>query len=73
MDRIDLAGAVVTALHAQRAHAKYLVTQRAAQYVITVKATGPACTPSSPPCPGARFRSLTRPASGVTAARSGAP
>ena len=39
LDRIDLAGAVVTAdaLHAQRAHAEYLVSQRGAHYLITVK------------------------------------
>ena len=39
LDRIDLAGAVVTAdaLHAQRAHAEYLVTQRGAHYLIAVK------------------------------------
>jgi len=43
LDRIDLAGAVVTAdaLHAQRAHANYLVTQRGAHYVITVKRNQP--------------------------------
>ena len=43
LDRIDLAGAVVTAdaLHAQRAHANYLVTQRRAHYVITVKRNQP--------------------------------
>jgi predicted transposase YbfD/YdcC len=39
LDRIDLAGAVVTAdaLHAQRAHAGYLVTQRGAHYLLTVE------------------------------------
>jgi len=43
LDRIDLAGAVVTAdaLHAQRAHAGYLVTQRGAHYLITVKGNQP--------------------------------
>ena len=43
LDRIDLAGAVVTAdaLHAQRAHAGYLVTQRGAHYLITVKRNQP--------------------------------
>ena len=43
LDRIDLAGAVVTAdaLHAQRAHAEYLVTRRQAHYVITVKRNQP--------------------------------
>ena len=43
LDRIDLAGAVVTAdaLHAQRAHAEYLVTQRGAHYLITVKRNQP--------------------------------
>jgi len=41
-DRIDLAGAVVTAnaLHAQRAHAGYLAGRRA-HYLITVKRRQP--------------------------------
>jgi len=43
LDRIDLAGAVITAdaLHAQRAHAGYLVTRRRAHYLITVKRNQP--------------------------------
>jgi predicted transposase YbfD/YdcC len=43
LDRIDLAGAVVTAdaLHAQRAHAGYLAGQRGAHYMITVKRNQP--------------------------------
>jgi predicted transposase YbfD/YdcC len=43
LDRIDLAGAVVTAdaLHAERAHAEYLAAQRGAHYLITVKRNQP--------------------------------
>ena len=43
MDRIDLTDAVVTAdaLHAQRAHAQYLVADRGAHYVLTVKGNQP--------------------------------
>ena len=43
LDRIDLAGAVTTAdaMHAQRAHAEYLVTQRGAHYLLTVKRNQP--------------------------------
>jgi predicted transposase YbfD/YdcC len=43
LDRIDLAGAVVSAdaLHAQHAHANYLVTQRGAHYLLTVKRNQP--------------------------------
>jgi predicted transposase YbfD/YdcC len=43
LDHIDLAGAVITAdaLHAQRAHAKYLVTERSAHYLITIKRNQP--------------------------------
>ena len=43
LDRIDLAGAVVSAdaLHAQHAHANYLVTRRGAHYLITVKGNQP--------------------------------
>jgi predicted transposase YbfD/YdcC len=44
LDRIDLAGAVITAdaLHAQPAHAEYLAGQRGAHYLITVKGNQPA-------------------------------
>jgi predicted transposase YbfD/YdcC len=43
LDRIDLTGAVVTAdaMHAQRAHAEYLVGSRGAHYVLTVKRNQP--------------------------------
>ncbi len=43
LGRIDLTDAVVTAdaLHAQRAHARYLVTDRGAHYVLTVKGNQP--------------------------------
>jgi predicted transposase YbfD/YdcC len=43
LDRIDLAGAVITAdaLHAQRAPAEYLAGQRGAHYLITVKGNQP--------------------------------
>lgn len=43
LDRIDLTGAVVTAdaMHAQRAHAEYLVHSRGAHYVLTVKRNQP--------------------------------
>ncbi len=43
LDRVDLAGAVVTAdaLHAQRAHAEYLAIQRGAHYLLTVKRNQP--------------------------------
>lgn len=43
LDRIDLAGAVVTAdaMHAQRDHATYLVDQRDAHYLLTVKRNQP--------------------------------
>jgi predicted transposase YbfD/YdcC len=43
LDHIDLTGAVTTAdaMHAQRAHAEYLVTQRGAHYLLTVKRNQP--------------------------------
>lgn len=43
LDRVDLAGAVVTAdaMHAQRAHAEYLAGQRSAHYLLTVKRNQP--------------------------------
>jgi hypothetical protein len=68
LDRIEIKDAVVTAdaLHAQREHARYLA-RRGAHYVITLKGTSPACTPSSLPCPGGRSPSRTR----LAAVRSG--
>lgn len=43
LDTVDLTGAVVTAdaMHTQRAHARYLVEERGADYVLTVKANQP--------------------------------
>src|SRR6266508_560677 len=43
LDRIELSGTVVTAdaMHAQRAHATYLVDQRDAHYLLTVKRNQP--------------------------------
>jgi predicted transposase YbfD/YdcC len=43
LDRIDLAGAIVTAdaMHTQREHARYLVAQRGAHYILTVKGNQP--------------------------------
>jgi predicted transposase YbfD/YdcC len=43
LDRIDLTDTIVTAdaIHAQRAHAEYLVEQRQAHYVLTVKRNQP--------------------------------
>jgi hypothetical protein len=75
LDGIDLAGAVVTAdaLHAQRGHAEYLAGKRGAHYLITDKRNQPACTPSSPACPGGRSRSPMTPAKRATGAPNGAP
>jgi hypothetical protein len=72
---LDLAGAVVTAdaLHAQREHARFLVTEKNAHYLLAVKTISPACTPSSKPCRGGRSRPPSRPATAVTAAPNGAP
>ncbi len=76
-DRIDLTGAMVTAdaLHAQRAHAEYLVTQRQAHYLITVKPNQPGLHAqlAALPCPGDRSPSPTMPANEATAAPNGAP
>jgi predicted transposase YbfD/YdcC len=43
LDRIDLAGVVITAdaMHAQRANAQYLVGRRGGHYVLTVKRNQP--------------------------------
>jgi hypothetical protein len=73
LDRIDLAGAVVTAdaLHAQRGHAEYLA-ERGAHYLLIVKRTSPACMLSSLRCPGGRSPSLMTSAGKATAAPNGA-
>jgi hypothetical protein len=49
LDDIDLTRSVATAdaLHAQRDHTEYLVAQRGAHYLLTVKRTSRPCTPSS--------------------------
>jgi predicted transposase YbfD/YdcC len=43
LDQIELSGAIVTAdaMHAQREHARYLVAQRGAHYILTVKGNQP--------------------------------
>ena len=43
LDKISLRGAIVTAdaMHAQREHARYLVDQRGAHYILTVKDNQP--------------------------------
>jgi predicted transposase YbfD/YdcC len=43
LDRMELTGAIVTAdaMHAQRAHAEYLVGSRGAHYILTVKCNQP--------------------------------
>ena len=76
LDHIDLAGAVITAdaMHAQRAHAEYLVTpaRRALPHYRQAQPARPACParrPALAPGPGRR----TRPVSEATAAPSGAP
>jgi Transposase DDE domain len=75
LDRIDLAGTVVAAdaLHAQRAQPGTWPASTAHITCSRSRATSLACTPSSPPCPGARFRSPTTPARKATAAPGGAP
>jgi DDE_Tnp_1-associated/Transposase DDE domain len=54
LDTIDLLGALVTAdaLHCQKDHAKYLVEQRGAHYLLTVKNNQPTLRNNSPGCPG---------------------
>ena len=43
LDQIELSGAIVTAdaMHAQREHARYLVAQRGAHYILTIKGNQP--------------------------------
>jgi DDE_Tnp_1-associated/Transposase DDE domain len=69
LDRLDLADTVVTAdaLHTQREHADWLVTQKHAAYLLIVKGNQPPSTASSRSCPGARSPSQTTPATAATA------
>ncbi|MFE9633380.1 transposase [Streptomyces sp. NPDC006463] len=48
LEPFDLAGVVVTAdaLHTQRAHARFLVDEKQAHYLLTVKANQPALHPA---------------------------
>jgi predicted transposase YbfD/YdcC len=71
LDRIDIAGAVITA-DAMHAHAGYLAG-RGAHYLLTVKGNQPVCTPSSRPCPGARFPSPATPGRAAMAGLSATP
>jgi hypothetical protein len=75
LGKISLKGAIVTAdaLHAQRGHARYLVDQRGAHYILTSRATSRNCAPSSQACPGATSRSPAAPATAAMAGTSGAP
>lgn len=75
LDRIDLAGAVVTAdaLHAQSAHAQYLAGQRSAHYLITVKRNQPGLHAQLAGLPCGRSRMLTFSVTRRTAGPSGVP
>jgi Transposase DDE domain len=74
LDRIDIAGAVVTAdaLHAQREHARYLA-RRGAYYILTVKGNQPGLHAQLTALPWRQVRSPATPAAAVTAAASTAP
>jgi DDE_Tnp_1-associated/Transposase DDE domain len=69
LEGLDLAGRVLTAdaLHTQREHADWLVTNKHAAYLLVVKANQPPCTSNSRPCPGAPSPSPTTPATAATA------
>jgi len=74
LDRIELTDVIVTAdaIHAQRAHVDYLVVQRRAHYVLTVKRNQPHLHDQMKRCPGGSSRSdLTR-TNEATGATSGA-
>ena len=63
LEPLDLAGAVVTAdaLHAQREHAQFLVTEKDAHYILAVKNNQPALYAQLKTCPGARSRPASTP------------
>jgi DDE_Tnp_1-associated/Transposase DDE domain len=75
LDHIDLAGAVVTAdaLHAQRAHAEYLVAQRGAHYLITIKRNQPGLHAQLAGLPWRQSPSPARPVRKATGALNGGP
>jgi hypothetical protein len=75
LDGVELTNAVVTAdaLRAQKAHADYLVLQRGAHYLLTVKGNQPGLSTQPRRCPGNRFPLLTPAPTGRTAASKSAP
>ena len=52
LEDLDITGAVITAdaLHTQRQHAKFLVSDKKAHYILVVKKNQPPCTPRSRTC-----------------------
>jgi DDE_Tnp_1-associated/Transposase DDE domain len=75
LNSVDLTGAVLTAdaMHTQRGHADYLVLQRSAHYLITVKGNQPALHAQLKPYPGPTFRSrIPAPTAPMAASRNAA-
>ena len=72
---LDLAGAVVTAdaLHAQREHAQFLVTQKKAHYILTVKNNQPSLYAQLKSLPWRQLPAGFDAKTKATAAPSGAP
>ena len=70
LGRIDL---TADALHAQRAQAQYLVAERGAHYVLTVKRNQPRLHAQLKALPWRAVRSVMTPATAATAGSNGAP
>ena len=72
LEPLDLTGAVITAdaMHTQREHARFLVSDKKAHYILVVKKNQPSCTPRSRTWPGATSRPVTGNAAAGTAAKS---
>jgi hypothetical protein len=70
LEDLDLTGQIITAhaMHTQREHADWLVTEQHAAYLLVVKANQPGLYHQLPACRGVRSRSPTTPATAVTAA-----
>jgi hypothetical protein len=75
LENLDLAAVLVTAdaMHTQRAHARFLVEEKNADYLLVVKDNQPTLFSELNAYPGPKYPSPTSSATAVTAAPNAAP
>ena len=75
LEDLDITGAVITAdaLHTQRQHAKFLVSDKKAHYILVVKKNQPTLYAQVKNLPWRYIRPAASSATGVTAAKNTAP